>query len=63
MIYNVSDVETDSVKPMNWRLKMIALVKQRPPLYDKRLPLTERTFPIRAKLWKEVYDGLNGTVY
>ncbi|XP_046391662.1 uncharacterized protein LOC124159788 [Ischnura elegans] len=41
---------------------LIMEVQQRPPLFDIRLPLKERTPERKAMLWREVYLALDGKI-
>lgn len=40
--------------------QLIEEVHKRPPLWNFKLPLVERSLHIKKKLWKEIYISMNG---
>jgi len=40
--------------------KLIIAVRERHPLWDHRIPMSNRYEPIKQKLWDEIYVELNG---
>jgi len=65
-IINVNDYDkhqhkvNDRITDFSSTLCLIKAIKIRRPLYDHRIPLSERCESIKNKLWKEVYDELQG---
>jgi len=63
---NLSDYDgdqnkvNDRITDFNSTLCLINAIKARRPLYDHRIPLSERCESIKNKLWNEVYDELQG---
>jgi len=39
---------------------LISAINERNPLWDHRLPMSDRYEPIKQMLWNEIYVALNG---
>jgi len=48
----------DRVKDFNLTSGLISAIKVRPPLFDHRMMISERSESIKNKLWNEVYAEL-----
>lgn len=51
---------SSSTQSSSFEEELIRLVSERPPLYDHRLPLKERSRTIVKDLWTEIIQALNG---
>lgn len=50
----------DRVNDFNLTSGLISAIKVRPPLFDHRMILSERSESIKNELWNEVYSELQG---
>lgn len=53
----------------NWQNKklleeeqLIDEIHKRPPLWNFKLPLTERSIQIKKRLWEEIHTSMNGRI-
>ena len=46
----------------NLEVKLAEAIQARPALWDHTLPLKQRAKDIRTKLWREVYNEINGEI-
>lgn len=59
----LSVVDEDTYKEnLETKKKFVQLVGERPPLYDCRLPRPARVAENKVKLWREVYEALQGNI-
>ncbi|XP_015375613.1 PREDICTED: uncharacterized protein LOC107170104 [Diuraphis noxia] len=52
----------DRVKDFNLTSGLISAIKDRPPLFDHKMMMSERSESIKNKLWNEVYAELQGQI-
>jgi len=52
----------DTVNDYNSTSCLISAIKDRRPLFDHTLPLSNRCESIKNKLWNEVHDELQGDI-
>lgn len=63
-----SNLKADFASVVDWRNKtivekhLIEEVRKRPPLWNFKLPLVQRSLKIRNNLWEEVAASIDGCI-